>query len=125
VKAAIASYPGPTFEFAELIYPAVAAAISLGGNPNDLKTFIPPVLNAKRPGFERKRLSRLHALPKALGCEPPILRVDCAHPGLRMRPDEIECLTSELKPNSIHEFRGPVRLERPGGYGELLQQFNL
>jgi carbonic anhydrase len=43
VKAAIASYPGPTFEFAELIYPAVAAAISLGGNPNDLKTFIPLV----------------------------------------------------------------------------------
>jgi carbonic anhydrase len=43
VKAAIASYPGRTFEFAELIYPAVAAAISLGGNPNDLKTFIPLV----------------------------------------------------------------------------------
>jgi len=43
VKAAIASYPGATFEFAELIYPAVAAAISLGGNPDDLKTFIPLV----------------------------------------------------------------------------------
>jgi carbonic anhydrase len=43
VKAAIAAYPGPTFEFAELIYPAVAAAISLGGNPNDPKTFIPLV----------------------------------------------------------------------------------
>lgn len=43
VKAAIASYPGRSFEFAELIYPAVEAAISLGGNPNDLKTFIPLV----------------------------------------------------------------------------------
>jgi carbonic anhydrase len=43
VKAAIASYPGATFEFAELIYPAVAAAISLGGNPDDPKTFIPLV----------------------------------------------------------------------------------
>ena len=43
VKAAIASYPGPTFDFARLIYPAVAAAISLGGNPDDLKTFVPLV----------------------------------------------------------------------------------
>ena len=43
VKAAIASYPGPSFEFAELIYPAVASAISLGGNPDDLETFIPLV----------------------------------------------------------------------------------
>ena len=43
VKAAIESYPGATFEFAELVYPAVAAAISLGGNPDDLKTFIPLV----------------------------------------------------------------------------------
>jgi carbonic anhydrase len=43
VKAAIASYPGASFEFAELIYPAVAAAISLGGNPDDLETFIPLV----------------------------------------------------------------------------------
>ena len=43
MKAAIASYPGPTFEFAELIYPAVAAAIKPGGNPDDLKTFIPLV----------------------------------------------------------------------------------
>jgi hypothetical protein len=43
VKAAIASNPGASFEFAELIYPAVAAAISLGGNPDDLKTFIPLV----------------------------------------------------------------------------------
>jgi carbonic anhydrase len=43
VKAAIASYPGPTFRFAELIYPAVKAALSLGGDPNDLKTFIPLV----------------------------------------------------------------------------------
>ena len=44
VKAAIASYPAEdTFEFAKLIYPAVTAAISMGGNPDDLKTFIPLV----------------------------------------------------------------------------------
>jgi carbonic anhydrase len=44
VKAAIASYPAEdTFEFAKFIYPAVAAAINLGGNPDDLKTFIPLV----------------------------------------------------------------------------------
>lgn len=43
MKAAIMSYPGRTFQFAELIYPAIAAAISLGGNPDDLKTFIPLV----------------------------------------------------------------------------------
>ena len=29
---------------------------------------IGPVLSAERPGFERKTLSRMHALPKALGC---------------------------------------------------------
>jgi carbonic anhydrase len=43
VKAAVASYDGPTFEFAELIYPAVKAAISMGGNPDDPTTFIPLV----------------------------------------------------------------------------------
>jgi carbonic anhydrase len=44
VKAAIASYPNEdTFQFAQLIYPAVAAAISLGGNPDDPDTFIPLV----------------------------------------------------------------------------------
>lgn len=44
VKAAIASYPNEdTFEFAKLIYPAVEAAIHLGGNPNDLNTFVPLV----------------------------------------------------------------------------------
>jgi carbonic anhydrase len=43
VKAAIASYPERTFQFAEFIYPAVTAAISLGGNPDDLETFIPLV----------------------------------------------------------------------------------
>lgn len=44
VKAAIASYPSEdTFEFAKLIYPAVAAAINLGGDPDDLKTFVPLV----------------------------------------------------------------------------------
>ena len=43
VKAAIASYPGPTFEFAELIYPAVKKALSLGGNPDDPTTFVPLV----------------------------------------------------------------------------------
>jgi carbonic anhydrase len=43
VKAAIASYPNATFRFAELIYPAVEAAINLGGNRNDLNTFVPLV----------------------------------------------------------------------------------
>lgn len=44
VKAAIASYPdNDTFEFAKLIHPAVEAAIHLGGNPEDLKTFVPLV----------------------------------------------------------------------------------
>ena len=47
VKAAIAAYqsadPKDTFKFAKLIYPAVRTAINLGGNPNDLKTFIPLV----------------------------------------------------------------------------------
>ena len=43
VKAAIASYPGETFQFAQLIYPAIEAAIDLGGNPGDLKTFVPLV----------------------------------------------------------------------------------
>jgi carbonic anhydrase len=44
VKAAIASYPEEdTFDFAKLIYPAVKAAINLGGNPDDPKTFIPLV----------------------------------------------------------------------------------
>ena len=43
VKAAIASYPEETFHFAKLIYPAVEAALDLGGNREDLKTFIPLV----------------------------------------------------------------------------------
>ncbi|MEO6965947.1 MAG: carbonic anhydrase [Acidobacteriaceae bacterium] len=47
VKAAIASHqsddPDDTFEFAKYIYPAVEAAINLGGNPDDLKTFVPLV----------------------------------------------------------------------------------
>ena len=51
--------------------------------------------------------------------------MDRGHPGLGMRPDEIEGLTGELKPNPIHEIRCPIRLERPGGYRKLLQQRNL
>lgn len=44
VKAAIASYPSQdTFEFAKLIYPAVKAAIALGGDPKEPKTFVPLV----------------------------------------------------------------------------------
>ena len=42
-----------------------------------------------------------------------------------MRPDEIEGLTGEIKPNLIHEIRCPIRLERPGGYRKMLQQPNL
>ena len=51
--------------------------------------------------------------------------MDRGHPGLGMRPDEIEGLTGEFKPNSIHEIRCPIRLERPGGYRKMLQQPNL
>ena len=43
VKAAVASYPEPTFEFAELIYPAVKEALRIGGNPNHPTSFIPLV----------------------------------------------------------------------------------
>jgi hypothetical protein len=42
-----------------------------------------------------------------------------------MRPDEIEGLTGEFKPNMIHEIRCPIRLERPGGYRKMLQQPSL
>ena len=42
-----------------------------------------------------------------------------------MRPDEIEGLTCEFKPTSIHEIRCSIRLERPGGYRKMLQQTNL
>ena len=42
-----------------------------------------------------------------------------------MRPDEVKGLTGEFKPNLIHEIRCPIRLERPGGYGKMLQQPNL
>jgi hypothetical protein len=41
-----------------------------------------------------------------------------------MRPDKIERLTGELKPNSIYEIRRPIGLERPGGYRKLLQQLS-
>ena len=86
---------------------------------------IGPVLSAERPGFKRKTLSRSYSLPKALDAALAILRMDRSHPGLGMRPDEIEGLTGEFKPNLIHEIRRPIRLERPGGYRELLQQPNL
>ena len=39
-----------------------------------------------------------------------------------MRPDEIEGLTGEFKPNLIHEIRCSIGLERPGGYRKMLQQ---
>ena len=86
---------------------------------------IGPVLSAERPGFERKTLSRAHSVPKGLRCCFAILGVDRGHPGLGMRPDEIESLTGEFKPNLIHEIRCPIRLERPGGYRKMLQQPSL
>src|SRR5579863_6021418 len=86
---------------------------------------IGPVSRAERPGFERKTPSRMHALPKALGCCLPILRVDRSHPGLGMRADEIEGLTGVFKPHLIHEIRCPIRLERPGRYRKMLQQPDL
>jgi len=42
-----------------------------------------------------------------------------------MRPDEIESLTGEIEPDLIHEIRCPIKLERPGGYREMLQQPSL
>ena len=42
-----------------------------------------------------------------------------------MRPDEIEGLAGEFKPNLIHEIRCPIGLERPCGYRKMLQQPNL
>jgi carbonic anhydrase len=44
VIAAIKSYPDEqTFDFAKMIYPAVTAAIDLGGDRNDPATFVPLV----------------------------------------------------------------------------------
>ncbi len=86
---------------------------------------IGPVLSAERPGFECKTLSQAHSVPKGPRCCFAILGVDCGHPGLGMRADEIEGLSGEFKPNSIHEIRCPIRLERPGGYRKMLQQSNL
>src|ERR1700677_281711 len=86
---------------------------------------IRPVLSAKRPGFNRKTLSRAHAIPKGLRCSFPILGVDRGHPGLGMRSDELKGLTGKFKPNLIHKIRRPVRLERPGGYRKMLQQPSL
>jgi hypothetical protein len=42
-----------------------------------------------------------------------------------MRPDEIERLTCEFKPNLIHEIRCPIGFKRPGGYRKMLQQPSL
>src|SRR5580704_1682427 len=86
---------------------------------------IGPVSSAERPGFYRKTLSQAYCVPKAPRCCFPILRVDRTYPGLGMRPDEIEGLAGVSKPNLIHEIRCPIRLERPGGYREMLQQPNL
>src|SRR5580700_8775417 len=86
---------------------------------------IGPVPSAERPDFERKTLSRAYSLPKGPRCCVPILGVDRSHPGLGMRPDEIEGLTGVFKPNSIHEIRCPIRLERPGGHRKMLEQPNL
>jgi carbonic anhydrase len=43
VKAAIESYPNDSFMFAELIYPAVTAALNMGGDPTHPDTFVPLV----------------------------------------------------------------------------------
>src|SRR5271170_374594 len=83
---------------------------------------IGPVLSAERPGFHLETSPRAYSVPKAPRCFFPIVGVDRSHPGLRMRPDEIEGLTGVLEPNSIHEIWGPIRLERPGGYRKMLQQ---
>src|SRR4051812_11691554 len=86
---------------------------------------IGPVSRAERPGFERKTLSRMYALPKALGCDLAILRVDGSHPRSRVGPYEVRGLAGELEPHLIDEVRCPVRLERPGGYGKMVQESDL
>ena len=84
-----------------------------------------PVPRAKRPGFHRETLSRIHALPKASGRSLPVLGVDRGHPSLGMRADEIRGLTGEFKPDLIHEIRCPVGLKRPGRNRKTLQQPDL
>ena len=86
---------------------------------------IGPVPSTERPGFHRKALPRAHSIPQGPGCCFAIVGVYRGHPGLGMRPDEIESLTGEFKPNLIHIIRCPIRLERPGGYRKMLQQPNL
>src|SRR5580698_1200775 len=83
------------------------------------------VLSAARPSLYRKTPFRSNSVPESFRCFIAILGVDSSHPGLGMRPDEIEGLTGELKPNLIHKIRRPIRLERPGGYRKMLQQPNL
>ena len=51
--------------------------------------------------------------------------MDRGHPDFGMRPDEIEGLAGEFKPNLIHEIRRRIRPERPGGYRKMLQQAGL
>src|SRR5271163_1075579 len=86
---------------------------------------IASVLRAERSGFYCESLPRAYSVPKGRGCRFAILGVDRGHPGLRMRPDEIEGLTGVFKPNLIHEVRRPTRLERPSGYRKSLQQSSL
>jgi hypothetical protein len=42
-----------------------------------------------------------------------------------MRPNELERLTCEFKPNLIHKIRRPIGFKRPGGYRKMLQQPSL
>ena len=86
---------------------------------------IDSVLGAKRSGLEGEPLSRTHPVPQGRDRHLSILGVNRAHPGFRMRADEVEGLTGEFEPHLIDEIRRPIRLERPGRHGKLLQQADL
>jgi hypothetical protein len=109
---------GRTDEFEDLSF-CIAQDQSLLEMPS-----ICPV-SAERPGFYREILSRAYSNPKGPQCCFAILGVNRRHPGIGTRPDEIESLTGEFEPNSIHEIRCPIRFQRPGGYRKVLQQPNL
>src|SRR5580658_2113667 len=86
---------------------------------------IASVPRAEGAGFYCESLSRAYSVPEGPRCRVAILGVDRGHPGLRMRPDEIEGLTGVFEPNFIHEVRCSIRLERPSGYRKSLQQSSL
>ena len=135
----IEKLPRFLFALADLLF-GTLLIVDVGGRthePNDFSFLIAqdhgllempaigPIFSTERPGFERKTLSRAHALPKGLRCGVAIFRVDRSHPGLGMRPDEVNRLAGEFQPNLIHEIRRPIGLQCPGGHRKTLQNPNL